>query len=127
MSRVMTEDMFFDGFMLPKNTHVLVCIFALHRLEDYWGPKAHEFNPDNFLPENAAKRHPFCFLPFSTGIRNCIGQKYALLSSKIMLAKLLQAYHFTTPLKMEEIEYRLDVALMITNPYSLYVTRREPV
>lgn len=34
MSRVMTEDTYFDdGIMLPKGTHILVVIYALHRLK----------------------------------------------------------------------------------------------
>ncbi|XP_063708073.1 cytochrome P450 4c21-like isoform X2 [Culicoides brevitarsis] len=125
ISRIMTEDTYFDnGVMLPKGTHTLVVIYALHRLKCYWGENADKFDPDNFLPEKVAARHPFCYLPFSSGIRNCIGQKYAVLSMKVMLVNLLLAYKFETPLKMEDLEFRLDVSLMLTNPYSIEITKR---
>lgn len=49
-------------------------IFSLHRAETWWGPKAHLFNPENFLPETIAKRNPYVYMPFSKGARNCIGK-----------------------------------------------------
>lgn len=125
ISRIMTEDTYFEnGVMLPKGTHTLVVIYALHRLKCYWGENADQFDPDNFLPEKVATRHPYCYLPFSSGIRNCIGQKYALLSMKVMLVNLLLAYKFSSPLKMEDLEFRLDVSLMLTNPYLIEISKR---
>ena len=68
------------GVVIPKNVNFVINLYALHRRKDVWGEDADKFNPDNFLLENANKRHPFSFLPFSSGQRNCIGKLYYISS-----------------------------------------------
>lgn len=57
------------GLIIPKGTTFILNIYALHRRCDIWGPNAEDFDPDNFLPEKVATRHPCSFIPFSTGER----------------------------------------------------------
>lgn len=66
--------------MLPKNANVMVNVFALHRDNKHF-PDPEMFDPDRFLAENVAKRHPFSYIPFSHGTRSCIGMRYVNKSS----------------------------------------------
>lgn len=124
VARVILEDTELDGVLFPKGTYVLIPLSTIQRLPCYWGPDADKFNPDNFLPENVARRSPFSYLPFSAGSRSCIGQKFAMQSVKVMLINLLRNYKFSTSLKMEDLQFRADITLMIANPYPVEITRR---
>lgn len=59
---------------IPKGLQLMIHLFNLHRRKDIWGDDATQFDPDRFLPENEAKRPPNSFLPFSSGLRDCIGK-----------------------------------------------------
>ncbi|XP_018563755.1 cytochrome P450 4C1-like [Anoplophora glabripennis] len=76
---------------IPAGTNILISVFNLHRSETYWKNPL-EFNPDRFLPEEVAERHPYAFIPFSGGPRNCIGMKYALMMMKTTVAHVIRNY-----------------------------------
>ena len=110
--------------VLPKGTVLCINNYVLHRRKDIWGPRAGEFNPDNFLPQNVAKRHPYSYNPFSQGKRNCIGYRYAGISMKIMMMKALKAFKFNTELKYNELSFQADASLKICSEHLLSVEQR---
>lgn len=61
-----------DYTLIPGHT-CFVPIFMLHKDPDQF-PQPEVFDPDRFLPENSKKRHPYAYIPFSAGPRNCIGK-----------------------------------------------------
>ncbi|XP_017467485.1 PREDICTED: probable cytochrome P450 313a4 [Rhagoletis zephyria] len=102
-----------NGVTIPKGLQVAIDVFNMHRRMDIWGPEAHIFNPDNFLPSNLNDKHPYAFIPFTKGIRNCIGWKYALLSIKIAIAKLIWKFRFTTTFEYQQLHYVEDITIKL--------------
>lgn len=103
LARECTADLPLNGGIVPKGAQIILNIFSSNRNPKYWGENAHEFYPERFLPENSFNNHPYQFIPFSAGPRNCIGMRYAWASLKIALAYLLRRYKFTTDLKMQDV------------------------
>jgi cytochrome P450 family 9 len=77
--------------VIPKGMSLLIPINAIHHDENYY-PDPEKFNPENFNAENKAKRHPYAYLPFGIGPRNCIAMRFALVETKAALAHLI--YNF---------------------------------
>ncbi|XP_054086742.1 probable cytochrome P450 313a4 [Zeugodacus cucurbitae] len=114
-----------NGLVLPKGMEILISIFDLHRRSDIWGANADKFNPDNFLPVNLQEKHSHAYIPFSKGIRNCIGWKYALMAIKILLAGFVRNYSFETSVKLEDLKFSNNVTLKYTNEPAFTIKHRE--
>ncbi|XP_063709170.1 probable cytochrome P450 313a4 [Culicoides brevitarsis] len=125
IGREALKDTKLDKFEIPAGACIIMPIYKVHRNKKLWGENAHLFNPDNFLPENVEKRHPYCFLPFSQGPRNCIGWRYSLLAMKTMLCHLLRNYKFTTHIKYHELKFKMCLDLKITNKHMVQIERRD--
>ncbi|KAI5057395.1 hypothetical protein GOP47_0027410 [Adiantum capillus-veneris] len=89
------QDMKLGQTLAPAGTVIVVPIIAWHHDERYWGPDATEFHPERFEQGSLkACKVPGAYLPFSYGPRNCIGQLFASIDTKMVLATILQRYHF---------------------------------
>lgn len=111
IARVNMTDIELDGCRIPKGNIFIFNFYVLHRRKDIWGPDAEQFDPENFSPERSKGRHPFAFLPFSGGSRNCIGARYAMISNKIMIIHLVRNFRMSTKIRFEDLKYRINVTL----------------
>uniref|UniRef100_A0A1I8M618 Cytochrome P450 n=1 Tax=Musca domestica TaxID=7370 RepID=A0A1I8M618_MUSDO len=128
VARENTQDLqLSNGLVLPAGVQCVINMFALHRRKDIWGPDADKFNPDHFLPSNIEDKHPFAFIPFTKGVRSCIGRKYGLMSTKITLAKLLRNFKFSTDFKFEDLEYCDTLVLTLKRVPALKIEKRQKI
>ncbi|XP_072938757.1 cytochrome P450 4C1-like isoform X2 [Epargyreus clarus] len=121
IARNLETEVVLSGYHVPANTAVNIHIYDIHHRADIYPDP--EFIPERFLPENALKRHPYAYIPFSAGPRNCLGQKFAMLEMKTMLSGLLRRFKIEAVTKSEEITFATHLVLRSTHP--IYVRFRE--
>ena len=95
VGRKLTEPMTVNSVTIPAGTSIDVSIWNLHRDPEHW-PNPETFDPDRFSMENSRGRNPYSYVPFSAGPRNCIGQRFALIEVRILVAALVYAFKMST-------------------------------
>ncbi|XP_050460058.1 cytochrome P450 9e2-like isoform X3 [Cataglyphis hispanica] len=70
---------------------MMISVYGLHRDPKYF-PDPDKFDPERFSEENKDNIVPYTYLPFGHGPRKCIGNRFALMETKILIAHLLQKF-----------------------------------
>ncbi|XP_068445341.1 cytochrome P450 4V8 [Clinocottus analis] len=124
-ARNIGEDCHINGFKVPKGANAIIVTYALHRDPRYF-PEPEEFRPDRFLPENSAGRPPYAYVPFSAGLRNCIGQRFALMEEKVILASILRNFNVEACQKREDLRPLGELILRPENGIRIKLEKRKP-
>jgi len=103
-------------YAIPPGTSFVVSTWGLHYNPRIY-PDPEKFDPDRWSPENAAKRSPYAWLPFSYGKRACIGMQLSLIEQRVALAELIRKFHIRLDLSTQ-LETTVPLFL---NPQGIYV------
>ncbi|XP_058145994.1 cytochrome P450 4V2 [Dasypus novemcinctus] len=122
--RTLNEDCEIGGFTVSKGSEAVIVPYALHRDPRYF-PEPEEFQPERFFPENVQGRHPYAYVPFSAGPRNCIGQKFAVMEEKTILSCLLRQFWVESNQKREELGLVGDLILRPNNGIWIKLKKRD--
>ncbi|CAN6199955.1 unnamed protein product [Urochloa humidicola] len=102
------SDLELGGVRVPEGAILTIPIATIHRDKELWGEDAGEFRPERF--ENGvtrAAKHPNALLSFSSGPRSCIGQNFAMIEAKAVVAMMLQK--FSLELSPKYVHAPMDV------------------
>ncbi|KAL0397810.1 UNVERIFIED_CONTAM: cytochrome [Sesamum calycinum] len=100
------SDIEIDGYVVPKDTQILVNIWASGRDPCIW-PDADSFMPERFLDHNVQidfRGTNFELIPFGAGRRICPGLPLAHRVVHMMLATLVHNFGWELDIKSEEMD-----------------------
>ena len=93
IARRPVRDVDLDGTDIPADAQVVIPVFCLHRHRALWNDPD-LFDPDRFLPERSANLPRTQYMPFGGGGRTCIGNSFAMVEAKVLLATFVRAASF---------------------------------
>lgn len=91
--RSLDQDVQICGYDVPAGVELALHVNLIHSDPNHW-PEPQRFLPERFLTKE--RRHPYSYIPFSAGPRNCIGQKFAMLEEKALIAHVLRSFKVTS-------------------------------
>lgn len=95
VSRKAEHDVLLGDVLVPQGTSVIISPYVLHHHPKLWRDPE-RYDPERWLAHDGVKEqfHPYQYLPFLLGPRNCIGSKFAMMEAKVILATLLKSHQF---------------------------------
>ncbi|XP_049628391.1 cytochrome P450 4V2-like [Suncus etruscus] len=121
--RKLNEDCEIAGYKFLKDSEAFIAPYILHRDPRYF-PDPEEFKPERFFLENSHGRHPYAYVPFSAGPRNCIGQKFAMMEEKTVLSCILRKFWIESTQKREELGLVADLIIRPANGIWIKLKRK---
>lgn len=89
--REAADEVTLGGYTLPKGSIIMGNIYGIQRDERYF-PDPERFDPERFSPENEKNIPKYAYLPFGGGPRVCLGNAFAMMEARLVLATIAQKY-----------------------------------
>ncbi|XP_072023570.1 cholesterol 24-hydroxylase-like [Amphiura filiformis] len=91
MSRQLVCDIDVEGYTVQAGSSVNFNSFLMARMEKYYH-NAHDFDPGRFKSDEDTMQ--YTYFPFALGPRSCIGQQFALIEARVILARFVSTFDF---------------------------------
>jgi cytochrome P450 len=93
-AREPVEDVVLGGYPIAKGSLITFSTYALHRDPKFF-PDPERFDPERFAPGCEESRPRYSYLPFGGGPRICIGNGFAMMEARLILASIAQRCSLT--------------------------------
>jgi cytochrome P450 len=89
VAREPIEDVRIGGYDVPRGSLITVNTYAMHRDRRFFDDPE-RFDPERFGPGWEERIDRYAFLPFGGGPRVCIGNGFAMMEARLILATVVQ-------------------------------------
>ncbi|MGH2688706.1 MAG: cytochrome P450 [Actinomycetota bacterium] len=110
------------GYPVPEGS-ILVCSQYLMHKSDRWFEDPARFDPSRWTDEFKESLPGMCYFPFGRGPRACIGEAFAMVEARLLLAVLLRSWTVTG--LPGEVGTVSSISLRPDSPVRVVVGRRE--
>ncbi|KZN25773.1 cytochrome P450 [Haladaptatus sp. R4] len=80
------------NYRIPAGARVFMSQWVVHR-DSRWYDDPLAFQPERWTKEFQRSLPPLAYFPFAAGPRRCIGDRFAMLEARLILAMLYQNHH----------------------------------
>jgi cytochrome P450 len=80
------------GYTIPAGSRVFMNQWVVHR-DSRWYDDPLAFDPERWTTEFERSLPPLAYFPFGAGPRRCIGDRFAMLEARLILATIYRDYH----------------------------------
>jgi cytochrome P450 len=117
------EDVVLGGYAVPKGSLVSVNTYALHRDPRFF-PDPDRFDPERFAPGWEERIPRYAYLPFGGGPRVCIGNGFAMMEARLILAAIAREWRLSLDPPQAIAPVQL-VTIRPSRPVRMRVARRD--
>jgi cytochrome P450 len=121
--RTPQRDVQLGEYDVPAGTRIMFSMLVTQRDGRYF-PDPERFDPGRFSPERVKAIPDGAYLPFGAGVHMCIGNNFALMEARIILAAVLQRFAFA-PVPGHRVRLNPQVVLSPEGALPLVVHERQ--
>jgi cytochrome P450 len=110
-------------YRIPAGVTVSTSHYVIHR-DPRWYDDPMAFRPERWNSDFEQSLPRLAYFPFGAGPRRCIGDRFAMLEARLVLATVLQSYHLEL-VSSPSLDLRPSITARPRNPVEMRVHDRE--